>query len=287
MGKDKKKQKKNKEKKAEHDEHGSDPTLRKKLETKLYEKEIFKLQIELCKLQEWVKQSGTKAIVIFEGRDAAGKGGVLKRITERVSPRVFRLTALPTPSDREKTQFYGQRYISRFPAAGEIVLFDRSWYNRAGVERVLGFCTEDDVERFFEQAPLFENMIVQSGIRLIKYWFEVSFEEQQRRFLARMEDPTKHWKLSPTDLESQRLWYEYSRARDAMLSRTHTGVAPWYIVPSDDKKRARLNCISHLLGQFPYETVPFEVPEMPKRQTKHEYDDSASLVGQNFVPEKY
>jgi polyphosphate kinase 2 len=259
----------------------------KKLKTEVYEKELFRLQVELCKLQKWVKQSGTRAIVLFEGRDAAGKGGVLKRITERVSPRVFRVAALPAPSDREKTQFYGQRYIAHFPAAGEIVLFDRSWYNRAGVERVLGFCTEKEVERFFEEVTLFESMIVRSGIRLIKYWFEVSFEEQQRRFLGRMTDPTKHWKLSPTDLESQRLWYEYSRARDEMLARTSTGVVPWHIVPSDNKKRARLNCISHLLAQISYETIPFEVPEIPERKTKHEYDDLASLVGQNFVPEKY
>jgi polyphosphate kinase 2 len=270
--------------KAGHEEAGGE---RKKLKTKVYEKELFKLQVELCKLQEWVKQSGTRVIVLFEGRDAAGKGGVLKRITERVSPRVFRLTALPAPSDREKTQFYPQRYVVHFPAAGEIVLFDRSWYNRAGVERVLGFCTDEDVERFFSEVTLFENMIARSGIRLIKYWFEVSFEEQQRRFRGRMTDPTKHWKLSPTDLESQRLWYEYSRARDEMLARTHTGVAPWYIVPSDDKKRARLNCISHLLAQFPYEATPFEVPEIPKRKTKHEYDDQASLAGQNVVPQKY
>jgi polyphosphate kinase 2 len=273
-----------KKKKSEHEQDGAE---RPKLKTKPYEKELFKLQVELCKLQEWVKQSGTRAIVLFEGRDAAGKGGVLKRITERVSPRVFRLTALPTPSDREKTQFYVQRHIAHFPAAGEIVLFDRSWYNRAGVERVLGFCTEEEVERFFQQVTLFENMLIRSGIRLIKYWFEVGFEEQQRRFRGRMTDPTKHWKLSPTDLESQRLWYEYSRARDEMLSRTHTGTAPWYIVPSDDKKRARLNCISHLLSQFSYETIPFEVPKLPKRKTKHEYDDQASLAGQNVVPQKY
>lgn len=274
-------------KKEGHNENGTDPAKRKKMDKKAYEKELFKLQVELCKLQEWVKQTGTRAIVIFEGRDAAGKGGVLTRITERVSPRVFRLTALPKPSDRQKTQFYGQRYFAHFPAAGEIVLFDRSWYNRAGVERVLGFCSEEEVEKFFQQAPLFENLVVQGGIRIIKYWFEVSFEEQQRRFRARIEDPTKHWKLSPTDLDSQRLWYEYSRARDAMLARTHTGIAPWYIVPSDDKKRARLNCISHLLSQFPYETIPFEVPKMPKRKTTHEYDDTATLVGQNFVPEPF
>jgi polyphosphate kinase len=198
---------------------------------------------------------------------------VLKRITERVSPRVFRLNALPTPSSREQTQFYIQRYMARFPAAGEIALFDRSWYNRAGVERVPGFCTKEQVERFFQAVTLFEGMIVGSGIFLIKYWFEVSFAEQQRRFRSRMTNPTKHWKLSPTDLESKRLWYEYSRARDEMLSRSHTRNAPWHIVPSDNKKRARLNCISHLLSQFPYEEIPFEMPEIPKRETKHEYDD--------------
>jgi polyphosphate kinase 2 len=265
----------------------SDGGERKKLKAEVYEKELFKLQVELCKLQEWVKESGTRAIVLFEGRDAAGKGGVLKRITERVSPRVFRLTALPAPSSREKTQFYGQRYVAHFPAAGEIVLFDRSWYNRAGVERVLGFCTPKEVEYFFQVVTDFENIIVGSGIRLIKYWFEVGFEEQQRRFRGRMDDPTKHWKLSPTDLESQRLWYEYSRARDEMLARTHTGSTPWHIVPSDDKKRARLNCISHLLSQFAYEDIPFKVPKLPKRQMKHAYDDHASLEGQNFVPERY
>ncbi len=274
-----------KKKKQEHEEVDGDAP--RKLKKKFYEKELFKLQIELCKLQEWVKATGTRAIVIFEGRDAAGKGGVLKRITDRVSPRVFRWTALPTPSDREKTQFYAQRYVNHFPSAGEVILFDRSWYNRAGVERVLGFCTDEDVERFYEHVPIFESMIVQSGIRLIKYWFEVSFEEQRRRFEARMTDPTKHWKLSPTDLESQRLWYEYSRARDDMFARTHTGIAPWHIVPSDDKKRARLNCISHLLSQFSYETIPFEMPEMPKRRKQHAYDDQASLSGHDVVPLKY
>ncbi len=276
---------KKKKQKQEHEEVDGDAP--RKLKKKFYEKELFKLQIELCKLQEWVKETGTRAIVIFEGRDAAGKGGVLKRITELVNPRVFRLTALPAPSSREKTQFYAQRYMAHFPAAGEIVLFDRSWYNRPGVERVLGFCTEDEVENFFTAVPIFENMVVASGIRLIKYWFEVGFEEQQRRFVGRMTNPTKHWKLSPTDLESQRLWYEYSRARDEMFARTNTGVAPWHIVPSDNKKRARLNCISHLLSQFPYETIPFEVPEIPKRETKREYDDTASLAGHNFVPQKY
>jgi polyphosphate kinase 2 len=264
-----------------------EPEKPDKLDTKTYEKELFKLQIELCKLQAWVKQTGTRAIIIFEGRDAAGKGGVLKRITERVSPRVFRWTALPTPSSREQTQFYGQRYIAHFPAAGEVVLFDRSWYNRAGIERVLGYCSEEEVDRFFEAIMPLESIVARSGIRLIKYWFEVSFEEQQRRFKSRIEDPTKHWKLSPTDLESQRLWYEYSRARDEMFARTHTGAAPWYIVRSNDKKRARLNCISHLLSQFPYEEIPFETPKLPKRDMSQAYDDGASLEGQTYVPERY
>ena len=258
-----------------------------KLKKSFYEEELLKLQVELCKLQAWVKHTGARAIVIFEGRDAAGKGGVITRITERVSPRVFRWTALPTPSDREKTQFYPQRYMAHVPAAGEIVLFDRSWYNRAGVERVLGFCGEDDVKRFFGNVPAFEDSIVQSGIQLIKYYFDVSFEEQRRRFRSRIEDPTKHWKLSPTDLESQRLWYEYSRARDEMFAKTSPGYAPWYIIPSNDKRRARLNCISHLLSMFPYEEIPFEVPKIPGRKTKHAYDDEASLAGQTFVPQRY
>lgn len=280
MGSKSKKRRKDKKKKDR------DPEARK-LKTRFYEKELFKLQVELCKLQEWVKASGERAIVVFEGRDAAGKGGVIKRITERVSPRVFRVAALPVPSDREKTQFYGQRYVAHFPSAAEIVLFDRSWYNRAGIERVLGFCSEEVVERFFEEVTLFERMVSRTGIRLIKYWFEVSFEEQQRRFISRVTDPTKHWKLSPTDLESQRLWYAYSRARDEMLLRTNIDAAPWYIVPSDDKKRARLNCISHLLAQFPYESIPFEVPEIPRRETVDEYDDRASILGQKFVPDIY
>jgi len=279
--------KKGDEAKAEPVEGGEKPA---KLKTAFYEKELRRLQIELCKLQEWTRESGLRAIVVFEGRDAAGKGGVIKRITERVSPRVFRWTALPAPSDREKSQVYAQRYMSHFPAAGEIVLFDRSWYNRAGVERVLGFCTDQEVERFFQHVNVFEEMVVSAGVHLIKYWFEVGFEEQQRRFHARIDDPTKHWKLSPTDLESQRRWYDYSRARDEMLARTHTPIAPWSIVPSDDKKRARLNCISHLLSQLPYEKVPFDVPEIPKRKTKQAYDDHASLLeikGLDFVPLKY
>jgi polyphosphate kinase 2 len=273
----------NKEQREEH----TDTVPAGKLKTKRYEAELRTLQVELCSLQEWVKQSGERAIVIFEGRDAAGKGGVLKRITERVSPRVFRWTALPAPSDRENSQFYAQRYMAHFPSAGEIVLFDRSWYNRAGVERVLGFCTQEQLDRFFRAVPLFENMIVESGIRLIKYWFEVGFKEQRRRFRRRIDDPTKHWKLSPTDLESQRQWYAYSRARDEMLARTNTETAPWHIVPSDDKKRARLNCIAHLLSQFPYQSVPFDPPEIPDRDTADEYDDRASLAGQSFVPQRY
>lgn len=273
--------------KKKSDKSGKSGDDADKLDKKTYKKELFRLQTELCHLQEWVKATGTRAIVLFEGRDAAGKGGVLKRITERVSPRVFQWTALPKPSDRQTTQFYGQRYMEHFPAAGEIVLFDRSWYNRAGVERVLGFCSEEDAQRFLMHAPIFENLIVESGIRLIKYWFEVSFEEQQRRFLDRITNPTKHWKLSATDLESQRLWYEYSRARDEMLARTHLPKTPWHIVPSNDKKRARLNCISHLLSQFPYEQSSFEKPELPGRESKRAYDDEASMEGQNYVPLRY
>jgi polyphosphate kinase 2 len=280
---DKRTKKKKKGKKAE-DAKEAKPA---KMSAKEYEKELLALQVELCKLQAWLKHSGERAVVVFEGRDAAGKGGVLKRITEKVSPRVFRWTALPAPTEREKTQFYAQRYMAHFPAAGEVVLFDRSWYNRAGVERVLEFCTDEEVERFFQEAPAFEAMIIHSGIRLIKYWFEVGFEEQQRRFRSRIEDPTKHWKLSPTDLESQRRWYAYSRARDAMFARTDTPTAPWFVVPSDDKKRSRLNCISHLLSQFPYETIPFEVPKMPKRESHDAYDDSASLEGRNVVPLRF
>lgn len=258
-----------------------------KLSRKEYEKELAKLQAELVKLQLWVREKGRKIIVVFEGRDAAGKGGAIKRITERVSPRVFRVAALPAPSEREKTQMYIQRYLAHFPAAGEVVLFDRSWYNRAGVERVMGFCTKRDYESFLRQAPAFERSVVDSGIQLIKYWFDVGMEEQERRFRDRMEDPRKIWKLSPMDLESYRRWYDYSRARDAMFAATDTDYAPWHIVRADDKRRARLNCISHLLGAIPYRKVPREEVTLGKRDMSRKYDDVKSVFDRRFVPEKY
>jgi len=258
-----------------------------KLNKKKYEKELFKLQIELCKLQDWVKEKGMRAVVIFEGRDAAGKGGIIKRITQLVSPRVFRLVALPAPSDREKTQLNIQRYIPHLPAAGEIVLFDRSWYNRAGVERVMGFCTDDECDRFIQNCPAFERVLVESGIILLKYWLTVTNEEQQRRFEARIDDPTKRWKLSPMDLESRRRWYAYSRARDEMLDATDTQHAPWYIVDSNDKRRARLNCISHLLSMIPYEALPYTPGKLPKRDHKGRYNDELALANRHFIPEKY
>ena len=258
-----------------------------KLKTKKYEKELRKLQAELCKLQEWIKFKGLRAIIVFEGRDAAGKGGTIKAITERVSPRVFRLVALPAPSDREKTQMYIQRYMQHFPAAGEVVIFDRSWYNRAGVEHVMGFCTKEQHREFLGVCPEFERYIVNAGIKLIKIWLEVSDKEQKRRFEARMDDPLRQWKLSPMDLPSREKWFEYSRARDLMLKATDTKWAPWYILPSDDKKRARLNCLRHLLDQIPYKKVPREKIKLPKRSMKGAYDDQASLAGRNFVQEKY
>ena len=258
-----------------------------KLDRKQYEKELRRLQAELCTLQEWVKAKGLRVIVVFEGRDGAGKGGTIRAITERVSPRVFRVVALPAPSDREKSQMYMQRYMQHFPAAGEIVIFDRSWYNRAGVEHVMGFCTEKQYQRFLERCPEIEKYIVDGGIILLKYWLEVSNEEQERRFLARIEDPLRQWKLSPVDLPSRERWYEYSRARDVMLDATDTKHAPWHILHSDDKKRARLNCIAHLLSQIPYEKLPREEIELPKRSKKDAYDDQAALKGRRFVPETY
>ncbi|MGD8284023.1 MAG: polyphosphate kinase 2 [Desulfobacterales bacterium] len=258
-----------------------------KLSRKKYEAELFKLHAELVKLQHWVKEKGLKIVVIFEGRDAAGKGGVIKRITERVSPRVFRVEALPAPTEREKTQMYGQRYIRRFPASGEIVLFDRSWYNRAGVERVMKFCTKDEYERFLQDTPMFERWMVDSGIQLIKYWFHISMEEQERRFQARMEDPRKIWKLSPMDVESFKRWYEYSRARDDMLAATSSGWAPWFIVHADNKKRARLNCISHFLKQIPYKKLPRDKVKLGTRHMKGKYDDQASIAQYSFIPQKY
>ena len=257
------------------------------LKRKRYEKELSRLQAELCKLQDWVKYKGLRVVVVFEGRDAAGKGGTIRAITERVNPRMFRLVALPAPSDREKTQMYMQRYIRHFPAAGEIVVFDRSWYNRAGVEHVMGFCTKEEHRRFLELCPVLEKYIVDGGIILIKYWMEVGKKEQQRRFEARINDPVRQWKLSPMDLESFRRWYEYSRARDEMLEATDTKHAPWYIIRSDDKKRARLNCISHLLSMIPYRKAPREAVKLPKRKDKDNYDDQATLKGRHFVAEEF
>lgn len=258
-----------------------------RLKRKEYERELGRLQAELCRLQDWVKYKGLRVIIVFEGRDAAGKGGTIRAITERVSPRVFRLVALPAPSDREKSQMYMQRYMQQFPAAGEIVVFDRSWYNRAGVERVMGFCSDEEHRRFLELCPVVEKYVVDAGIILIKYWMEVGKKEQERRFEARIKDPLRQWKLSPMDLESFRRWYEYSRARDAMLEATDSKHAPWFIVRSDDKRKARLNCISHLLGSIPYGKVPREKVKLPKRKIKDSYDDQVTLKGRHFVAEKY
>ena len=258
-----------------------------KLKRKEYEKALHHLQVELCHLQAWVKETGARIIVLFEGRDGAGKGGTIKAITERVSPRVFRVIALPAPSDREKTQMYIQRYAQYFPAAGEIVIFDRSWYNRLGVEHVMGFCTKEQYERALTLCPVFEKYLVEGGIQLIKFWLEVSNEEQERRFEARVEDPLRQWKLSPMDLPSREKWYEYSRARDRMLDATDTKHAPWYLVHSDNKRRARLNCIKHLLSVIPYKEMPSNKIKLPKRSNKHKYDDQATLKGRTFIPEVY
>jgi len=265
----------------------NDNNGKSKLKRKEYEKELARLQAELCKLQDWVKHKGLRVMVVFEGRDGAGKGGTIRAITERVSPRVFRVVALPAPSDREKSQIYIQRYMQHFPAAGEIVIFDRSWYNRAGVETVMGFCTKEERDYFLKLAPQVEKYIVDGGIQLIKYWLEVSNEEQSRRFEARIQDPLRQWKLSPVDLPSREKWYEYSRARDLMLEATDTKHVPWYILKSDDKKRARLNCITHLLSLIPYKEVPRPKIKLPERSKKGAYDDQATLKGCNFVPEKY
>jgi polyphosphate kinase 2 len=254
---------------------------------KKYDEELRALQAELCRLQQWVVHEGLRVIVVFEGRDAAGKGGTIRAITERVSPRVFRKVALPAPSDREKTQIYIQRYIEHFPAAGEIVIFDRSWYNRAGVEYVMGFCSKKEQRRFLELCPKVERFLVDGGVQLIKYWLEVSDDEQKRRFEARIDDPLRQWKLSPMDLPSRERWYDYSRARDMMLEATDTDFAPWYIIRSDDKRRARLNCIAHLLSQIPYERLPRPKVKLPERSTKRAYDDQSPLEGRRFVPEKY
>jgi polyphosphate kinase 2 len=258
-----------------------------KLSNKAYTKEMRRLQAELCKLQDWVKHEGLRIVIVFEGRDGAGKGGAIRAITERVSPRVFRVVALPAPTDREKSQMYLQRYLSHFPAAGEVVIFDRSWYNRAGVEYVMGFCSKQEHRDFLKICPLVENFATDQGVQLIKYWLEVSDKEQKRRFEARLTDPLRQWKLSPIDLPSRKRWFDYSRARDMMLKATDTRHAPWHIVRSDDKKRARLNCIRHLLSLIPYKRLPREKIKLPKRSMKRAYDDQATLRGRRFVPEKY
>ncbi|RYX92429.1 MAG: polyphosphate kinase 2 [Comamonadaceae bacterium] len=251
-----------------------------------YFRELFRLQGELVKLQDWVVASGHKMVIVFEGRDAAGKGGVIKRITQRLSPRVCRVAALPAPNDRERTQWYFQRYVSHLPAAGEIVLFDRSWYNRAGVERVMGFCNDEQYEEFFRSVPEFERMLVRSGIQLVKYWFSISDEEQNLRFLSRIHDPLKQWKLSPMDLESRRRWESYTRAKEIMLERTHTEQSPWWVVQADDKKRARLNCIHHLLDQVPYTEVQHQEIKLPERERHDDYARRPVPV-ELIVPERY
>jgi polyphosphate kinase 2 len=264
----------------------SEPSASKpRLKRKEYEEEISKFHAELVKVQFWVKHTGAQIVVVFEGKDAAGKGGVIKRITERVSPRVFRVVALPAPTERERSQIYFQRYFQHFPAAGEVVIFDRSWYNRAGVERVMGFCTDEEYERFMKVCPAWERDIIDAGVTLIKYWFEISQEEQTRRFSQRINDPRKIWKLSPMDLESHRRWYDYARARDAMFAATDTPWSPWYVVNADDKRRARLNCIAHFLSLIPYQEIPREKVTLPPRQKAKGYQKPSHTF--RFIPEKY
>lgn len=258
-----------------------------KLGRKTYEKELLKLQEQLCHLQDWVKEKKERVIIVLEGRDAAGKGGTIKALTARVSPRVFRVVALPAPSDREKTQLYMQRYIAHFPAGGEIVIFDRSWYNRAGVEYVMGFCTPEQHKRFLELCPITEKFLIDGGTRLIKIWLEVGQEEQERRFRARIEDPVRQWKLSPMDVESYTRWSDYSRARDIMLDHTDQPYAPWHIVDSNNKKRARLNAIAHILSQIPYKEIKRDKVKLPKRHHKDEHDDAASIAKRRFVEQRY
>jgi len=260
-------------------------TPKDKLKRKDYDKQLARLHVELVELQEWVVHAGLKVCVVFEGRDGAGKGGTIKAITERVSPRVFRVVALPAPSDREKTQMYAQRYLPHLPAAGEVVIFDRSWYNRAGVERVMGFCTEEQTERFLHMVPLFEKLMIESGIILLKYWLEVSPEEQTRRLEARIDDGRKIWKLSPMDLKSYSRWYDYSRARDAMFAATDTEFAPWHVARSDDKKRARLNIITHLLSKVPYKAAPRAKVKLPPRQKPGGYKERDYPF--KFIEERY
>ncbi|HMD37155.1 MAG TPA: polyphosphate kinase 2 [Vicinamibacterales bacterium] len=259
----------------------------KKLKTKVYEKELMRLQAKLCNLQEWVKEKKQRVIIIFEGRDGAGKGGTIRALTEKVSPRVFRVIALPAPSDRQKSEMFIQRYMQHFPAGGEIVIFDRSWYNRAGVERVMGFCTDEQYERFLKLTPNFERHVIEGGTILIKLWLEVSNKEQERRFQARIDDPVRQWKLSPMDLPSRTKWYQYSKARDAMLKATDTNIAPWTIVRSDDKKRARLNAIAFILKKIPYKKIERDKVKLPGRSKKHAYDDEASIARRRFLPQVY
>ena len=274
MAKDKKKRSKN----------GHDG---ERMKRKAYEAELRKLQVKLCHLQEWIKQKGLRVIIAFEGRDAAGKGGTIRAITERVSPRVFRIVALPAPSERQKSQLFLQRYIEQFPAAGEVVIFDRSWYNRAGVENVMGFVSKEGYERFLKLAPEIEKYIVDAGIILIKFWLEVGKDEQERRFHARINDPLRQWKLSPMDLESYKHWYSYSKARDMMLDATDSENAPWYVIRSDDKRRARLNCISHILSTIPHKKIRADKVKLPKRIEKNSYDDERPMKDRRFVQETY
>ena len=281
-----KKKSRKKDKTSETTPTGTTATKPAKMSRKAFDKEILKLQVELCHVQEWVKREGLRVIVIFEGRDAAGKGGVIKRITERVSPRVFRVVALPAPSDREKTQLYAQRYLPHFPAAGEVLIFDRSWYNRAGVEHVMGFCTQKEYERFLKTIPKWEQEFVEQGIILIKYFFDVSQQEQERRFMTRATDPLRQWKLSPMDVESWRRWWDYTAAYARMLDATDTEWAPWYRVQANDKKRARLNCISHLLSLIPYKKLPFAPPKAGKRN-KPKPGTPKNLTFKHPVPEVY
>jgi polyphosphate kinase 2 len=270
--------------KKKHSKNGHDG---ERMKRKAYEAELRKLQVKLCHLQEWIKQKGLRVIIAFEGRDAAGKGGTIRAITERVSPRVFRIVALPAPSERQKTQLFLQRYIEQFPAAGEVVIFDRSWYNRAGVEHVMGFVSKEGYERFLKLAPEIEKYIVDAGIILIKFWLEVGKDEQERRFHARINDPLRQWKLSPMDLESYKHWYSYSKARDMMLDATDSEDAPWYVIRSDDKRRARLNCISHILSTIPHKKIRADKVRLPKRIEKNSYDDQRPMKDRRFVQEIY
>jgi len=287
MGQKKKEKKSLKSDKNNHDRYQQvDEKPHKGIDKKTYEHELLKLQIELVKLQEWIKIKGLKVVVLFEGRDAAGKGGTIKRITLRLNPRICRVVALGVPTEREQTQWYFQRYVSHLPASGEMVLFDRSWYNRAGVERVMGFCSDEEYREFLRSTPEFERMLIRSGIILIKYWFSVSDEEQERRFQARLHDPTKRWKLSPMDLESRKLWESYSKAKDEMFAYTDIKQAPWYVVNADNKKRSRLNCISHLLSMIPYEDLTPSKIKLPPREDRKGYE-RPPITDQTFVPEKY